>query len=54
MKIYDVIWEIEVDADNHLNAAREALDSIVNGLSKVFVVTDRKTKKMMSIDLDEI
>jgi len=52
MKTYDVMWEIEVDAEDYLSAAKEALNSIVNGSSKVFNVTDRKTKKMVSVDLD--
>lgn len=38
MKSYKVSWQIEVDAKNPKAAAREALDCIINGSSRVFKV----------------
>lgn len=38
IKSYRIIWEIDIDAADPKSAAEEALDSIVNGSSKVFEV----------------
>lgn len=56
MKTYKIIWEIELDAENPKEAAKEAFDSIVNGSSKVFIVQEISgTLKCIKheIDLEE-
>jgi hypothetical protein len=35
---YRIIWEVELDADNPLEAAKEALDYIINGEARFFEV----------------
>ncbi len=56
MKPYHIKWEIELSADNPLEAAREALDCIINGDAKVFTVTllaHGKIGEETEVDLNE-
>ena len=45
MREYIVKWDIEVIASSPEQAAREALDSIINGSAKIFSVRDSTMKK---------
>lgn len=40
MKTYKITWSIEISADSPEEAAKEALDSIINGCAKVFEVSE--------------
>ena len=54
MKEYKVTWRIELQAEDQVEAAEQALDSIVHGTSKVFLVIDTATKRSWEIDLEEV
>ena len=53
MKNYKVTWEIELSANNPLEAAEEAAHSIQFGTAKCFETIDVKTGEKHLVDLDE-
>ncbi len=57
MKTYKVSWEIDIfGVKSPQAAAKEALDSIINGTAKVFTVTEINKKigtKTVLIDLED-
>jgi len=50
MAKYMVVWEIEVTAKTHKQAALEAYEAVKDGCT-VFTVTNEKTGKEQTIDL---
>lgn len=54
-KMYKVVWEIELDAKNPLEAAKEALDCIKDGGESpyCFYVQAEDSKEVFSVDLSE-
>jgi len=54
MSAYRVIWEIDVEADSPVEAAREALDiqRDVDSTATFFEVTDKTLHVTTSIDLE--
>ena len=54
MKNFNVKWNgYETAQESPLEAAKDALDGIKNGLAKVFLVQNQETGECFSIDLDE-
>jgi len=51
MKTYTVTYEIEIDAKNKKEAAKEALDCILNSDARVFEVWVKGKDKKTQIDL---
>jgi len=55
MTTYKVTYEIEVEANSHIAAAKEVGKYMQNGFYQPFLtVTNTKTGKSKDIDLDEI
>ena len=52
MANYKIVWEIELEADNPLEAAKTAMEWIKDG-SQQFYVQDTDTMKLSSVDLAE-
>jgi hypothetical protein len=53
MSNYKIVWEIELNASNPVEAAEEAMDSLANGTARCFTVQNTETLKLCTIDLDE-
>jgi len=53
--LYKISWEIELDADNPLAAAKEALEMHrdSNSVSTMFYVQAEGSKDVFSVDLNE-
>lgn len=51
MTEYTVTWKIELDAEDPIDAAQEALDGIVNGNAQVFEVLAAGETEPTIIDL---
>lgn len=47
---YRVVWEIDVDAANAVQAARQAYDSILNGIRPIFEVYKWKEPEMTEVE----
>lgn len=52
--MYLVSWYIETEAETHEEAAKEALDCVINGDARVFEVMDIETKEQKQVDLSAI
>jgi hypothetical protein len=54
-KIFRVVWEIELDADTSLEAAKTAQEWISDsgGGCQYYYVQDVETHEIVSVDLDE-
>jgi crotonobetainyl-CoA:carnitine CoA-transferase CaiB-like acyl-CoA transferase len=55
MSLFRVAWEIEIEADNHLEAAQKALDCQKDPFNEAtqFYVQNSRSKKVVSVDLQE-
>lgn len=55
MKTFKIVWEIELDANNPLDAAKTALNWIQEQSSQAhqFYVQEENSKELFSVDLDE-
>jgi len=55
MKSYHVMWEIDIEADSHIEAAQEALQihRDPESIATVFQVTESDTTDIQEIDLEE-
>lgn len=54
MKQFNVKWNgYENQANSPLEGAKDALDAIINGDAKVFLLQDQETGKCYSVDLCE-
>ena len=51
MAEYEVIWSCDITADSPEEAAKEALDYILNTDARVFGITNNKTKERTIVDL---
>ena len=54
---YLVTWGIQVDARDEKTAAKEAMDCLINGTSKVFHVRATKSRskgKYVDLETDEV
>ena len=51
MAEYEVIWSCDITADSPEEAAKEALDYILNTDARVFGITDNITKERTIVDL---
>jgi len=53
MAVKRVVFEIEVDADSNIEAAKTIQDWLADGTKYQFYVQDVETKEITSVDLDE-
>lgn len=49
---YKIVWEIDLDADDPIDAAQQAMNSVAFGTAKVFVLQD-ENEEMFSVDLED-
>lgn len=47
---YRIIWEIDIDAESPVEAAKQAYQSIINGTAPVFEVHQWREPEMVNID----
>jgi len=54
MPHYKVVLEIELDAENPLEAANILTEWVKDGDDFIYMVQDDETKELFSVDLDEV